>query len=396
MELINKLAALEKENKELKRKLEEANFADEHLRVKNAFFEELIEASPEAIVILSNEDRVIRINRRFTQLFEYTQDEAVNQRINDLIVPEQYHYEGFTATADVAKGKFIYLETVRRSKSGNLIDVSIQGNPIVTGGKQLAVYGIYRDITEKKNAEKAIRENEEKLREMNDAKDKFFSIIAHELRSPIGGFKGLSEVLAKEWESIAINDLKKMSLAIYESANSVYRLLNDLLLWSTTQTGTLPYKPELLDFSELVNNCVAFKTKSAKEKSISIQNNCLEGISITCDRNMITTVIHNLIDNAIKFTNQNGEGEIIISCKQDNKFLHFSVSDNGIGMDNNTINSLFKTGESYSKQGTAGEKGTGLGLILCKEFIEKHNGKIWVESILGKGSNFHFKIALKS
>lgn len=238
-----------------------------------------------------------------------------------------------------------------------------------------------------------LTDSESKLKESLAAKDKFFSIIAHDLRSPFSGFLGLTDIMAKEAEDLSLKEIKTMSSIINDSANSIFKLLNDLLQWSRTQIGTMPFEQEALDLYEIAFNIVFLLKQMADNKRIVLVQNINPGAIAVGDRNMIVTVFRNLVTNAIKFTETGGAIEIGISNElDDDTHIQLFVKDNGIGIEKEEIENLFTIGNNYSRPGTENESGTGLGLILCKEFIERNGGKLWVESEVGKGSVFYFTL----
>lgn len=245
-------------------------------------------------------------------------------------------------------------------------------------------------IIEKKMLEMTLKESEQELTESLSEKIKFFSIISHDLRAPFSGFLGLSEVITKEWESLSINELREISISIHDSANKVYKLLNDLLLWSRSQSEGIPFNPSEVNLEEVINDNVYLLSKTAANKSIELITECGNNLVLQCDRNMITTIIRNLLDNAIKFSKHSSK--ITVKSFADKDSIITSVIDNGIGMDSTTISSLFSLGKKISNTGTAKEIGTGLGLMLCKEFIERHGGELIIDSEKGIGSTFTFTL----
>ncbi|MBI9073579.1 MAG: PAS domain-containing sensor histidine kinase [Melioribacteraceae bacterium] len=232
-----------------------------------------------------------------------------------------------------------------------------------------------------------LAESEEKMRELNVNKDKFFSIIAHDLKNPFNALLSFSDMMANQLDELTKEEIADFSSRIYKSANDVYNLLENLLEWSRIQTNRIEHFPVKFNLKSTINEAINLYRSSAVNKNIDIQNLVDEKITITADRNMISAVFRNLISNAIKFTSKNGAIKVVCILKGQN--LMISVEDTGNGMSEKTLDSLFKIESSIRELDTEGERGTGLGLILCKEFIEKHGGKIWAESELGKGSNFH-------
>ena len=235
-----------------------------------------------------------------------------------------------------------------------------------------------------------LEESEQNLIEANASKDKFFSIIAHDLRSPFSGLLGISDLMAKEIETLSIQEIKEMVIALHEVSVSTFQLLNELLEWSRVQTNNMPFKPEEIELNEILIISSTLLKNRADSKNIIIEINSDHEIITYCDRNMLSTIIRNLLSNAIKFTNIGGK--IIISSVVKSDEIEISIKDDGVGIESKNLDKLFKIEHHITTQGTANEQGTGLGLILCKEFVEKHNGRIWVDSEEGKGSTFHFTL----
>lgn len=235
-----------------------------------------------------------------------------------------------------------------------------------------------------------LQQQKRNLKELNATKDKFFSIIAHDLKSPLNHLLGLSELLQKELESDQSDEVIRLAKLINESAKSGRLLLTNLLEWSRSQTGSIIFSPENLDLEKMTNEVIELNENNAIQKNISIKSKVKSEIFAFADGNMIKTILRNLISNGIKFT-MNG-GKIVLNAKRANGVVTYSVSDNGIGIKISDIKKLFRIDINPKCIGNSREKGTGLGLILCKEFIEINEGKIWVESKLGEGSTFKFSM----
>jgi PAS domain S-box-containing protein len=261
--------------------------------------------------------------------------------------------------------------------------------PIVQEGKNLLA-GYTIDVTNQKLAELELLKSETRLRELNATKDKFFSIIAHDLKSPFNSIIGFSNLLARQIEEKDYAAIEKYAGIIQNSSQQAMDLLMNLLEWSRSQTGRIFFTPENNDLSELINQSIELFYGYRQQKSIAIYSKILVNQPIFADKAMISTILRNLISNAIKFTKAGGE--IIISSENKPNELVVTVSDNGVGIDEGSISKLFRIDQNHSTLGTEKEKGTGLGLLLCKEFVEKHGGRIWVESSQGKGSKFSFTI----
>ena len=239
----------------------------------------------------------------------------------------------------------------------------------------------------------ALLEMNDELVGLNASKDKFFSIIAHDLKNPFSNIIGLSGILMEELKSGDPKLNEECVEMINVSAVQSLKLLENLLEWAKSQTGKLLFNPMPINLRELYNEEFDLLHEMASGKRIELINSIPDELTITADRNMIMTVLRNLVSNAVKFTHKDGKVEV--NAISNGKLVEISVADNGIGMSKENMGKLFRIDANLSTNGTEDEKGTGLGLFLCKEFIEKHGGKIWVESELGKGSVFKFILPLE-
>jgi signal transduction histidine kinase len=231
---------------------------------------------------------------------------------------------------------------------------------------------------------------EGELLETNATKDKFLAIISHDLRNPINTVVGLSEMLEKQIEKNNFQSVAEYAKYIKQSTHKIKGLLLNLLEWSISQSGKMEFNPTKNRFTSIIAEVLELFEEMLKQKQLTVEYkcNCLENEHVIIDKEMISSVVRNFITNAIKFSYP--EGKITISCEDSNESIVFRITDNGMGMTPATLNGLFKFGELIPNEGTNNEKGTGLGLLLCKEFIEKHQGEIVVESEVGKGSTFKF------
>lgn len=240
-----------------------------------------------------------------------------------------------------------------------------------------------------------IKEQHDQLVESNLVKDKLFSVIAHDLRNPFNSIMGFSDLLANEFNDINDNDKLTYAKNIYSSSSVLFDLLDSLLLWSRSQRGTIKPNYKLQNIIKLLENNIKIAEFQAKNKSIQIDKSFQsEEFLVKLDTNVINTVIRNLLSNAIKFTHS--DGKIVLSCYQQENMIVVSIKDNGMGISKEAQSKIFLNNTEYISEGTNHEKGTGLGLLICQDFISLHKGKIWVESEIAKGSEFCFSLPLTS
>ncbi len=252
------------------------------------------------------------------------------------------------------------------------------------------IEGTLEDVTDRRKSEITLRQSEAYLKELNATKDKFFSIIAHDLRSPFQGLLGISSILAEEEMDLSEKDFYIKRL--HEGIKNLYSLIEDLLTWSRVQRGVLEFYPELNNLSFDIENVLNVMNELAVKKEVNLSSEIEDNLICYYDKYMIDTVLRNLITNAIKFTPTFGT-ILVKGYKSDNEII-VSIKDSGIGISKEDIQKIFKLDIPFTRRGTNDEPGTGLGLILCQEFIKKHNGKLWVESEINKGSDFCFSLPI--
>jgi signal transduction histidine kinase/uncharacterized protein HemY len=259
----------------------------------------------------------------------------------------------------------------------------------------LLAVAIFRSFRIKQKANRLLAKQQEeiknqrdKLHELNVTKDKFFSIIAHDLKNPFSALIGFSKTMITEFEHFQKEQIKEFLQSVYKSSENTYNLLENLLEWARSQTGKLQWNPVKVELGEVANYTIDLLKRNATNKNIELQNEMNGKTFVFTDKNILYTVFRNLISNAIKFTPEGGV--VSIGSREVNNFIEVRVADTGIGIAEEDIKKLFRIDVHFSRSGTGNEQGTGLGLILCKEFIEKSGGKIWVESQVGKGSTFIF------
>jgi signal transduction histidine kinase len=247
-------------------------------------------------------------------------------------------------------------------------------------------------LLEEKNRQ--IEQSEQELRLLNASKNKFFSIIAHDLKNPFHTVMGYSQLLSNDYDHFSEAERRKFAVDINQSTNNIFRLLQNLLEWSKAQTGRLKFMPIEIEFRRILENSVSVLGALAEQKKIQLIFNYNDNLKVFVDPTMVETVLRNLINNAIKFTPENGL--VKIRAEQIENQIRIDVCDNGIGISEEDVQNLFQIDSKVKRKGTNNEDGSGLGLILCKEFVDKNNGTLWVESTPGTGSTFSFTIPTTS
>ncbi len=241
-----------------------------------------------------------------------------------------------------------------------------------------------------KEQNELLHDKNQQLEKLNASKDKFFSIIAHDLRSPFTGFLGLTQFIVENIDDWGKDKIKDITEKLNEAAENLYALLGNLLTWSRIQRGLLEHSPITFDITDVISRNLLLFTSNAKQKNIHFESSVPVGTAVYADPQMVDTVVRNLLSNALKFT-KNG-GMISIAAAQQDDLLHLSVADSGIGIPENKIDQLFRIDAKYKRAGTAGEQGTGLGLVLCNELVEKNGGTMWAESGVQQGTTFTFSL----
>jgi PAS domain S-box-containing protein len=352
----------------------------------------LIDNSPDAIVVYDIQlNKFVDVNLMAEKLFCATHSQLINID-PQVFFPEAKPGDQFTEDLielfkKTLKGEHpVFIRLIKNFEGIEFYcEIRLVKLPAKNGR---LIRASFVDITIRKKAEELAKKNEEILVNLNADKDRFFSILAHDLRSPFNAIIGFTELLKGKIHDYKVDQIEYYVKLIHSSAVSTYTLLEDLLLWAGSHSGKLPYKPQVFDFTDVCSDIVSTMNLGAKTKNIIIQNFITAPSEVYADKEMIKTVLRNLISNAIKFTHPNGLIEIS-SKKELSKYI-ISVSDNGIGIPKSEIDKLFDAKQKISRTGTANECGTGLGLILCKEFVEKNSGEIWVESSFG--TSFKFSI----
>ncbi len=375
------------------RDITERIITQQALKENELKYRTLVEMASDGIFIESITGDILDCNQAGLLMFGYSRDEMLKLNIRDLIPADNAKKLPNIITDDMTTGDIPH-ETFNMRKDKSVFPSEIVTKLInINGQKRIIAY--LRDITVRKEYEKSLKESESKLKELNASKDKFFSIIAHDLTNPVNVILNFIKLLYNRYDELNANDIKNILKDLQGSAVSTSELLENLLYWSRSQRGKIDFKPELIDMAELAYNSTYIYSHQAKQKNISLKSIIKENTLVFADKNMIDTVIRNLVTNAIKFTPN--DGEIIIFAVEHDTYWDICISDNGVGISEDDQNKLFRIDISHTTIGTNLEKGTGVGLILCKEFISRHKtseetGNIFVRSELGKGSTFIFTL----
>lgn len=387
----------EKNKEDLYKEFDELQKTYNELLIKEERYRLLTEHARDVIWAQKLDGTITYLSPAVEQLRGLTVEEAMKQSPDKILTPDslaisaRYLQEISSAYESGLPLKSFRDELEYYRKDGTILSTEVIAYPIVGSDlNSISILGVTRDITERKQFEAQLLEQANKLKELNATKDKFFSIIAHDLKSPFNGILGFSEILKNEARDLDIDSIIEYSDIVYSSAQQTFSLLENLLDWARTQSDGFPFSPKKIFINDLIRKEIIHLKPNADQKNISLINNTNDAITITADEKMISVVIRNLISNAIKFTPNKGSVQVEAIMKMDK--IEILVSDSGIGMNNKTIEKLFKIENSFTNLGTENEKGSGLGLIICKEFIEKHGGKILAESEIGKGSRFYFSI----
>jgi PAS domain S-box-containing protein len=332
-------------------------------------------------------------NHAFSNILGYDKEEILNIEFNKITYPEDITI-GLDALKKMLTGEIKSANFEKRyiHKNGNVVWISVVTTLVLRNNAPSFFITQLADITAHKQHEFIIKQQNDKLKKLNTDKDRFITILAHDLKNPFNSILGFLNLLMRNIRKYDIEKIENLINIINNAAKNTFTLLEDILLWARAQSGKLPFQPEKVRLSTICKYVIDGLQLSANNKKIAINFSQKNDNQIFADVNMLNTILRNLVSNAIKFTNTGGQ--ITISSEKNDTHLTITISDNGIGIDPDIQSKLFGISEKISTPGTAKEDGTGIGLMLCKEFVEKHGGKIWVESELGKGSNFIFTMPL--
>lgn len=365
----------------------------QEIHSKDQLINTVLDQIPVAIIQTDLEANIQYVNPQFSKLSGYTPKEIIGQnaRILNAGKTKDSTYSTLWETiqcGEIWHGSFI---NKRKNNSEYLQEASI--TPITDYNGNITSYlAIANDITERITNQKIIAEKNTQLTELNVSKNKLFSVIAHDLRSPLGNVPNLLELVKQH---ITHNNTEKaiyITDVLITNSNNIFQLLENLLHWSRTQLNTINMQPSEFQLNEILEDIIDLFSVNIRQKKITVQYDALTNISVYTDIDAIRTVLRNLLSNAIKFSPESGH--ITITTQPHGNKIAVAIQDNGVGIPPEKLPQLFTLTENESTQGTQGEKGTGLGLIITSDFVTKNNGEMWIESEVNKGSTFYFTIPL--
>jgi len=361
------------------------------LSTQEKHFRQIFQNFPLPYISLNENGDIIDVNPVWENMIGYSREEIIGKNFKTILSEEnkQKFIKAFKIFKEKGIVSNVQFDLIK--KDGSIIYISFHGRIESSDNKFIRSHCVFNDITLQRKAEKTLIKSEQRLRELNATKDKFFSIIAHDLKNPFNDLMGFTQLLALNIDKYDKTKIEQFAQIIHQSSKLAYNLLENLLDWSRSQTGTLKFKPEKISVSQLIEENISLLESTARNKNIKIYSEVNGNTYAYADKNMVRTIVRNLISNAIKYTNQGGHIRVMSSCGNS---CEISVSDSGIGISSENIDKIFKIDESFSTLGTEREKGTGLGLILCKEFVEKNGGKLRIKSEPSKGSTFTFSLPL--
>ncbi len=350
----------------------------------------LIEFADDGILIGSHEGYITEANSCFCEITGRKKEDLIGKDISlgkFLFTSESIENAPFRFDL-LKKGETIVSEREILRPDGSTLMVEMRTKMMSDGSYQ----SIFRDITGQKKKETQLRKYAEELRKLNADKDLFISILAHDLSNHFNSIIAFLDILKNNFRKFTKKETEDQIKIAHGSAETAFSLLQDFLVWTKAQSGFIHFEPKILRFVSICNDVQNNLKYYAKGKNITLHCRIPDDLEVKADVQMMKTVLRNLITNAIKFTPPRGKIEVFAEKKEN--MVEITVSDNGVGIEPDIQEKLFKDFSAFSTEGTNGEKGSGLGLLICKICIEKHDGKIWAESTPGKGSNFKFTVSV--
>ncbi|MCL4551505.1 MAG: ATP-binding protein [Bacteroidetes bacterium] len=359
---------------------------------KRKELDSILNTAPAFIFVKNLEKKFTLVNQSFLEFFKVDKENILLNN-NKRIISKNEKWLADEEDEAVIHNK-IALKNIERKialPDGRSVWLNINKAPLYDDKNDvIGIVGVMDDITQRIEFHEKLMAAQKEMELLNKQKDKFFSIIAHDLRSPFSGMLGFAEILIDDYAELSEDDKKFYIQGIYSSLKDLLTLIDNLLTWSRVQLNRVEFDPQEISLRKIVDSVFSSQKIAANNKQIKLESEISTDIKAYADADMIETVIRNLVSNSIKFTN--GEGVIIVKAATDGDFVKVEIADNGVGMKKEIADKLFKIDTQVTTKGTKGENGTGLGLIICKEFVEKHGGTISVESEVGKGTTISFNL----
>ena len=346
----------------------------------------------DAVFVKDDQSRLLLVNDSFCEIFDLPRAEIIGKTLAEDVPPAERESFLKIDKQILTDGLENINEESLTVRGRQTLIISTRKSLFIDSNGEKFLVGVIRDITDRKKSEQALKESEAQFRELNATKDKLFSIIGHDLRSPFNNILLLSEILIVAVKNLDVVESELCLGMINSTAKNTLILLDNLLSWAKSQTGQINYKSEKIYLSSIIQEILELSNSIAKTKNISLNLIKSDEIEVYSDKEIFKTILRNLISNAIKFTKPGGNIDVFVISKENQ--VEITISDNGVGINEETIKKLFGISANISSLGTANEKGSGFGLFLCKEFVEKLGGTIWVESEEGEGSDFKFTLPL--
>jgi len=361
------------------------------IRKSENHFRSIWENSFDGMRVIDNNGIIRSVNKAFCEIVKMTREELVGKHYS-IVYAEHYRKDFSRKGEENLKSKSIAMHYEKQLQlwDNSHVWLEVINSFIEISDDENYLLSIFRNVGARKLGEEKLKIYLQELEELNKNKDKFFSIVAHDLKSPFQGLLGLSEILIEDYSEMADEQIVQYLKIIRMTTKDIYRLIENLLDWSRLQSGRMEYKTEKLNLYQLSDGVFKLMGPTASKKNLQLHNSVPQSVFVYADMNMLNSILQNLVSNSVKFSNE--FGLITIASEERDDFYEIIIADTGVGMSEKDLAKLFKIDEHFSTKGTKDESGTGLGLLLCKELVEKHGGTIWAKSQLKTGTKFHFTI----
>lgn len=361
------------------------------LKYQKDFLHTLLNSIPNPVYYKNNKGIFLGCNKKFEELFDEKVDEIFGKSEYE-VFPEDLAAKEYNTDLEIVRSqnRLSYFATYEKP-DGQAVELEINKSVFLDKNGNIAgIIGIINDVTKQKEFEITLIESQEKLKESNKNKDKLFSIISHNLRSPFTTILGFSDILVDEFDNYNDEDKKSFAREIQKSARFAYSLLNNLLLWTKSQIGNLQPKDEFLDLTIFVDEVIHGMKQKAEKKKIILENRIPEHFNVFADKTLLTNILENILDNAIKFSYE--KSRVVISADKTEDNILLEVKDSGVGISEENLSKIMNFEEHITSYGTGKEKGTGLGLVICKELLGKMNGELKIKSQKDVGTTVTIKL----